>query len=82
MTVKLTDFSKDQLNAMLEACIERSNDLKLKRDEINRHGEDLKRLLIDELRKIHKDIESLDTVKVQIQMTINQVEAQEKVLMN
>jgi hypothetical protein len=67
---------------MLEACIERSNDLKLKRDEINRHGEDLKRLLIDELRKIHKDIESLDTVKVQIQMTINQVEAQEKVLMN
>jgi hypothetical protein len=82
MTVKLTDFSKDQLNAMLEACIERSHDLKLKRDEINRHGEDLKRLLIDELRKIHKDIESLDTVKVQIQMTINQVEAQEKVLMN
>jgi hypothetical protein len=82
MTVKLTDFSKDQLNDMLEACIERSNDLKLKRDEINRHGEDLKRLLIDELRKIHKDIESLDTVKVQIQMTINQVEAQEKVLMN
>jgi hypothetical protein len=82
MTVKLTDFSKDQLNYTLSACIERIVNLKMKRDEINRWGEDGRRMFLDNLRQIHREIEDLDTVCIQLQMAINEVEAQEKILMN